>query len=133
MVCSLRALVVLCTVASVSPAVALAESDDKAWYLVRGSSGSCAQFNGDPTALTKQLQQQPGGVLNDGHGGSVADKSEVAGVIERVVNDGKGHIGGMVFVQGADACQRVAETMRTTHLMPYQQRVRALHGDETGK
>jgi hypothetical protein len=96
----MRALIAICMAAVVLPIVAFAESDGRAWYLVRGSSGSCTQFGADPTTFSKQLQQQPGGVLGDGHGGSIADKSEVPGVIERVVDDGKGHIGGMVFVQG---------------------------------
>lgn len=122
MIDGMRALIVVCVVTVVLPVVAFSESDDQAWYLVRGDSGTCSRFDVDPTPFSKQLQQQPGGVITDGHGASIADKSEVPGVIERAVNDGKGHIGGMVFVQGADACQRIAETMRATHLMPYQQR-----------
>lgn len=121
----IRAAIVIGVAAVTLPAAAFPESDDRTWYLVRGDSGMCSQFPADPTALSKLAQRQPGGVLSDGHGGSIADKSEVPGVIERVVDDGKGHVGGMVFVQGVDACRRIAETMRATHLMPYQQRTQS--------
>lgn len=108
----------------VLPAVALADSDDRAWYLVRGNSGECSPLNAGPTAYSKLLQQQPGGVLRDEHGRTIADKNEVPGVIERVLDDGKGHFAGTVFAEGGDACRSIAEPMRATYSMPEQQRAR---------
>jgi hypothetical protein len=122
----MRTVIVIGVAAIAMPIIAFAGSDDPAWYLVRGNSGTCSRFDADPTTFTKLMQQQPGGVLNNGDGGSISEKSEVPGVIERVPDDGKGHVAGMVFVQGADDCRRIAETMRATHLMPFQQRAQSL-------
>ena len=104
--------------------VAHALDGDHAWYVVVGMSGQCRPMgNVDPMVFERVIQQQPGGVIKDEKtGGSITDRSQVPGVLERIVDDGHGHIGGLVFVQGADTCRVTAETMRDLHLLPYQQR-----------
>jgi hypothetical protein len=102
--------------------LANAETGD-AWYMVIGNSGQCRRFpdDFDPMPMQKKLQEAGGTLVDKQTGGSITDKSEKPGIIERVISNGK-VTGGEVFVRGADACQKTAASMRDTHMMPFQQR-----------
>ena len=102
--------------------VANAESDD-AWYLVAGGSGQCHRLPADfdPMPMQKKPQEAGGAFVDRQTGGSITDRSEKPGIIERVISNGK-ITRGEVFVRGADECQETAASMRDTHMMPFQQR-----------
>lgn len=102
--------------------LANAQSDD-AWYMVVGNSGQCRRFAADfdPMPMQKKLREAGGTLVDKQTGGSITDKSEKPGIIERVISNGK-VTRGEVFVRGVDACQEVAASMRDTHMMPFQQR-----------
>jgi MOSC domain-containing protein YiiM len=91
--------------------------------LVMGGSGQCHRLPGDfdPMPMQKKLQEAGGTFVDTQTGGSITDKSEKPGIIERVISNGT-ITRGEVFVRGADECQETAASMRDTHMMPFQQR-----------
>jgi hypothetical protein len=103
----------------------IARADDDYWYRLEGNICHRMSLGSDPTQLEKTLQQEPNRSFSNGNGGSLTDKSEVPGVVERVTDDGHGHVSVLIFVQGNTHCQQVVSSIKATGLYPYQQRAKA--------
>jgi hypothetical protein len=103
----------------------IASADDDYWYRLEGNTCHRMSLGSDPTQLEKTLQQEPNRSFSNGMGGSLTDKSAVPGVVERVTDDGHGHVTVLIFVQGNAHCQQVLGSIKATGLYPYQQRAKA--------